>query len=79
MYKEGAIPVVKIKISELLGKYRMTQKALSELTGIRQATISKMYYDEAKRVEIEQLNQICKVFQCPISDVLEYIPDEQEQ
>lgn len=33
--------MIKIKISDLLGKHKMTQKALSEITGIRPATISK--------------------------------------
>ena len=54
----------------------MTQKALSDVTHIRPATISKMYYEETKRVDIAQLNNICKAFDCEISDLLEYIPDK---
>ena len=54
----------------------MSQKALSNLTNIRPATISKMYYEESKRLDIEQLNSICNVFKCEISDLLEFIPDE---
>lgn len=68
--------MIKIKLSDLLGKHKMTQKALSELTNIRPATISKMYYEEIKRVDIKHLNNICKVFDCEISELLEYIPDK---
>ena len=68
--------MVRIKLSDLLGKHKMTQKALAEITGIRPATISKMYYEETKRIEIEQINSICKAFGCSISDLLEYVPDE---
>lgn len=66
----------RIKLSDLLGKHKMSQKALSNLTNIRPATISKMYYEESKRLDIEQLNSICNVFKCEISDLLEFIPDE---
>lgn len=69
--------MIKIKISDLLGKHKMTQKALSEITGIRPATISKMYYEESKRIDIKHLNNICKAFDCDISELLEYIPDKQ--
>ena len=68
--------MIRIKLSDLLGKHKMSQKALSNLTNIRPATISKMYYEESKRLDIEQLNSICDVFKCEISDLLEFIPDE---
>lgn len=68
--------MIRIKLSDLLGKHKMSQKALSNLTNIRPATISKMYYEESKRLDIEQLNSICNVFKCEISDLLEFILDE---
>ena len=72
------IKVIKIKLCELLGKNKMNQKTLSMLTGIRPATISKMYYEETKRIEIEQINSICNAFNCTISDLFEFIPDGDE-
>lgn len=68
--------MIKINLSNLLGKYKMTQKALSEITNIRPATISKMYYEEIKRIDVRHLNSICKAFNCEISELLEYIPDK---
>ena len=56
----------------------MTQKALSNAAKIRPATVSKMYYEECKRLDISQLDRICKVFNCEISDLLEYIPDNRK-
>ena len=41
--------MIKFKLSNLLGEHKMTQKALADLTKIRPATISKMYYEEIKR------------------------------
>ncbi|MFR8104180.1 MAG: helix-turn-helix domain-containing protein [Clostridia bacterium] len=70
--------MIRIKLSELLGKNKMNQKTLSNLTNIRPATISNMYYEETKRIDIKHLNSICKVFNCEISDLLEYVPDKDE-
>lgn len=70
--------MIKIKLSDLLGKNKMTQKALAEITHIRPAIISKMYYEEIKRIDVSQLNNICKAFDCEISELLEYIPDEKK-
>lgn len=70
--------MIKIKLSDLLGKHKMTQKALADLADIRPATVSQMYYEETKRIDVRHLSNICKVFNCEISDLLEYIPDEEE-
>ena len=67
--------MIKIKLAELLGKHKLTQKNLAILTDIRPATISKMYYEEVKRVDIRQIDKICSVFNCEISELLEYHPD----
>lgn len=70
--------MIKIKISDLLGKHKMTQSALAKQAHIRPATVSKMYYEEIKRIDIKHLNNICKVFNCQISELLEYIPDKEK-
>lgn len=69
--------MIKFKLSNLLGEHKMTQKALADITHIRPATISKMYYEEVKRLDIKQLDSICKTFDCEIPELLEYIPDKE--
>ena len=69
--------MIRIKLSDLLGKHKMNQKTLSRLANIRPATVSKMYYEETKRIEISQINNICKALDCEVSELLEYIPDDE--
>lgn len=57
----------------------MTQKALAEQTHIRPATISKMYYEETKRIDVKHLDNICKAFNCEISELLEFIPEQNDE
>ena len=71
--------MVRIKLSELMGREKMNQKTLAKLTGIRPATISNMYYEDTKRIEIDQINSLGKVFHCTVGDLLEYVPDESEK
>lgn len=68
--------MIKIKLSNLLGEHKMTQKALADITNIRPATISKMYYEEIRRIDIKQIDSICKAFDCEVSELLEYFPDD---
>lgn len=67
--------MIKIKLCELMGREKMTRKRLSELTGIRPNTIGDLYREDVKKVDLHTLDQICSVFNCSVSDVLEYIPD----
>ncbi len=69
--------MIKIKISELLGMHKMTRKKLAELIGVRPNTIGDMYHENIKRIDIDVLNKICKVLDCKVEDILEYIADEE--
>ena len=68
--------MIRIKLSELLGKKKMTRKALAELVGVRPNTISDLYHEKVKRVDLDLLNNICKVLDCELNDLLEYQPDK---
>lgn len=68
--------MIKIKLSELLGKNKMTRKALAELVGARPNTIGDLYHEKVKRVDLELLSNICRVLDCDLSDLLEYQSDE---
>ncbi len=71
--------MIKIKLSDLLGKHKMNQKTISKLTNIRPATISKMYYEEIKRIDIKHIDSLCKAFNCEISELFEYIPTPEDK
>jgi putative transcriptional regulator len=68
--------MIKIYLSRLLGEKRITQKELCRKTGIRPGTINAYYHEYAKRVNLEDLDKICNVLNCSLSDLMEYIPDK---
>ena len=68
--------MIKNHLSKLLGIRRISQRSLSRLTGIRYATINEMYNEWTERYNAEHLDRICEVLECPLSDLIEYIPNK---
>ena len=71
--------MIRIKVSDLLGKHKMNQKTLSQITHIRPATVSKMFHEEIKRIDIKHIDSLCKAFDCEISELFEYIPTPEDK
>lgn len=65
-----------MKLHLRMAERKINMKELAQATGIRPATISNYYYDNYKHVTKEHLEALCKYFNCSISDLIEYIPDE---
>ena len=64
-----------IKMQRLLHN-NMSQKQLSELTGIRLPTLSEYENGTAKTIRVEYLNKLCEVFNCQISDLICYCSND---
>lgn len=75
-YITWGVIIIKIHLSTILGKYRMTQAELSRKTGIRPATICDIYNEMCDRINLEHLDRICEVLNCDISELLEYQPNK---
>lgn len=71
--------MIKIKVSDLLGKHKMNRKQLAEAAHIRPNTVGALYDESIQRLDKDMLNNLCKVFNCTISDILEYVPDKEDE
>lgn len=71
--------MIKFNLKQILKEYGMTQKDLSEVTGIRAGTIGRYCNNEATNISLENLDLICKMIGCTPNDILkftnEYMPD----
>ena len=59
----------------MLAMRDMTQKELSEKTGIRPPTVSAICTGAIKHLPIEALEKICIVLDCQPGDLMEYIKE----
>ena len=68
--------MVKFHLSKLLGEKRMTQKELSQKTGIRNSTINEYYNEIAISIKFEHIDKICEVLDCTTDELFEYLPNK---
>lgn len=67
--------MLKSNLKVLLAKKDINQRELSKLTGIREQTISNIINNKIKQIPVEAACQMCKLFDCQLSDIWTYIPD----
>jgi DNA-binding Xre family transcriptional regulator len=68
--------VIKIKISVLLKKKGWNATDLMRKANIAYATALRLSKDDGDGITFEVLDSLCKLFEVPIKDILEYIPDK---
>jgi putative transcriptional regulator len=71
--------MIKIHLSTLLGERKMKVADLSRLTGINQHGLAKLYYETAREIPIDTLDKICTALHCSLSDLVEYVKNDQEK
>lgn len=69
---------IKFHLKKILPLNEMTQKELSNRTGIRPPTISAICNNTVKHIPVDVLEKICSALNCQPGDIVEYIPDINE-
>lgn len=68
--------MIRMKLHIRLAEKRITQKELSEKTGIGKNTISRYYNDTFEKIDKEHLDILCKFFNCKVEDLIEYVDEK---
>lgn len=68
--------MIKMKLHLLMAEKRLNMTEVAEATGIRVQTIRNYHHETYVYIHKEHLDILCKYFDCSISDLIEYIPDE---
>ena len=71
--------MVKTNLKKLIGNKGITQSELAEMTGIRPSTISDLCNNNARFFKTENIDKICTVLSCGISDLITYMPTSKSQ
>ena len=65
--------MVKCHLSTLMGRHKMKIADVSRETGLNRSTVTAMYNEDVKRVDVEAIDKLCELFNCQVSDIFEYI------
>jgi putative transcriptional regulator len=71
--------VIQVKLLELLESRGKTRYWLAKRTGMTQIAISNLCKGDTHRIDFSTLNSICKALGCKTGDVLEYVPDQENE
>ena len=63
------------KLDDLLWRNKKTAEEVKLKTGISAATLSNIKNGKNINISIKTIDKLCKYFDCPVSDLLEYIPE----
>ncbi len=55
---------------------RITMAEITEATGINRVTLSKMINQKGYSTVTDNLDKLCKFFDCKLEDIAEYIADD---
>ena len=67
-----------VRLDVMLAKRKMRANALAERIGITPSNLSLLRSGKVRGVRFETLEAICKALDCQPGDLLEYVPDENE-
>jgi putative transcriptional regulator len=54
-----------------MGEKRIRIIDVSRATGISRNMLSKLYYDRAQRVDLDDIAKLCDYLECPVADLFE--------
>ncbi|MDP4097985.1 helix-turn-helix transcriptional regulator [Paenibacillus sp. P96] len=70
--------VIKCNIRVLMAKHRIDDiKELMQKSGLSRNSINKLYREtNIETVKLETLFKLCDTFNCELSDLIEYVPEQ---
>jgi len=68
--------MIKVKVPELMQKKDWNVSDLMRKANVAYKTAHRLSKGEGDSISFEVLNNLCKIFDAQVEDVLEYIPDK---
>lgn len=68
--------MLRCHLSTLMGSRKLRISDVANLTGLNRSTVSALYRETATRVDLLTIEQLCKLLNCTVGDLLEFVPDE---
>lgn len=60
------------KIKDLMDKQNITRYRLQKLTNWNYKRINSYYFGKVVNITVDELEQLCKIFNCSICDLIEF-------
>ena len=64
--------MIVFKVKELLEKEKMSRYKLRQYSGLSYDRVNDYYFGRVKAIKTEDLEILCKLFNCKVEDIIEY-------
>ena len=64
--------MIRCHLSTLMGRSKLRIADVSRLTGLNRSTITALYRETATRIDLQAIEQLCRLFDCQVGDLFEY-------
>lgn len=71
--------MIKCHLSTIMGERRLKIADVARDTNINRGTITRMYHEEANRVDLDIIEQLCLYFRINVGDLYEVINDSKTE
>lgn len=68
--------MIKCHLSRLMGEKKLKIADVARETGLHRNTITLLYDETAARVDLETIEQLCRLFDCSVGELFEYVPEK---
>jgi putative transcriptional regulator len=59
-----------------MGENKMKITEVARETGLHRNTVALLYYETAKRVELDAVDRLCRLFDCQVGDLFEIVEED---
>ena len=70
--------MIRCHLSTLMGRDKLRIADVSRRTGLNRSTITALYKETITRVDLPAVEQLCRLFDCQIGDLFEFVDDDSE-
>ncbi|HEL2575078.1 TPA: helix-turn-helix domain-containing protein [Streptococcus suis] len=71
--------MIQINLDIIMAQKRISAGRLAELIELTPANLSILKNNKAKAIRFSTLNALCRELGCQPGDILEYVPDEEDE
>ncbi len=68
--------MIRVNLDVMLARRKMSSGELADTLGITQANLSILKTNKGKAIRFSTLDAICRILNCQVADILEYVPEE---
>lgn len=71
--------VIRCHLARFMGERKMKIMDVARETGLNRNTVTLLYKETAKKVDLDAIDKLCVLFDCEVGDLLEKTEDKHEK